>query len=652
MPYHHPADRRIKEPSPFQQDFAIAMSNPASLNAIATVSLKGTLPEKLAAAAAAGFAGVEIFEADLIGSTLSPTEVRRMLADLGLTCDLYQPFRDFEGMPGALRARAFDRAERKFDLMADLGTDRILVCSNCQPHSLGERQRIVDDFAELGERAARRGIIVGYEALAWGRHVFDHRDAWEIVKAVDHPNIGIILDSFHSLSRHIPSASIAAIPGHKIAYVQLADAPLLDMDLLYWSRHFRNLPGQGGLDVAGFVAEILRTGYTGPLSLEIFNDRFRSSSPALVAADGHRSLDYVRDAALTLLGRPTAMPAPQAVLGTEFVEFTAAGDDAGQLGDTFASLGFDCTGTHRTKKVTRWQQGGVNLVINAEPKGFAKTYRTVFGNSICAIGLRVADVDAVLERATALGIRHYAPEGRPGRLAMPALRGVGGSLVYLIADDATESLWAREFSPTDAPLPGEPTVRRVDHLASVVHHDEFLSWQLYWRALFGLETLAAQDVIDPSGLVHSQALQSAGGAFRVTINASDARETLSSRFLARGMTGGIQHVALACDDLAASGMALRAKGASLLEIPANYYDDLGARFGFDTAALNDLAQAHLLYDEDAEGHPFRQLYSRAFDRRFFFEFVQRDVGYTGYGAPNAGVRLAAQARYRPADPID
>jgi len=625
-----------------------------SSNAIATVSLKGTLQEKLIAAAGAGFAGVEIFEADLIGSDLSPAQVRHMLADLGLSCDLYQPFRDFEGMPGALRARAFDRAERKFELMGELGTNRILVCSNCQPHSLGERQRIIDDFAELGERAAKHGILVGYEALAWGRHVYDHRDVWEIVKAVDHPNIGIILDSFHSLSRRIPSASIADIPGDKITYVQLADAPLLDMDLLYWSRHFRNLPGQGGLDVAGFVAEILRSGYTGPLSLEIFNDRFRSSSPALVAADGYRSLDYVRDAALTRLGRPTTMPAPQAVLGTEFVEFTATGDEAESLKTTFSSLGFDCAGTHRTKKVTRWAQGAVNLVINAEPKGFAKTYRTVFGTSICAVGLRVADVDAVLARATALGIRHYTPEGRPGRLAMPALRGVGGSLVYLIADDATESLWAREFAPVapQGDLPGSPAARRVDHLASVVHHDEFLSWQLYWRALFGLEALTEQDVIDPSGLVHSQALQSADGAFRVTINASDARETLSSRFLARGMAGGFQHVALACDDLATSSAALRERGAKLLDIPANYYEDLGARFGFDDEALAGLEQGHLLYDEDASGNRFHQLYSRAVDRRFFFEFVQRDAGYTGYGAPNAGVRLAAQARFRPADPVD
>lgn len=617
------------------------------LNAIATVSLSGTLEEKLKAAAAAGFDSVEIFENDLIGSAMRPAEVRVLMADLGIHCSLYQPFRDFEGMPGDLRQRAMDRAERKFDLMAELGTDRILVCSNCSPHALGDRSRIVEDFRELGERAGTRGIVVGYEALAWGRHVNDHRDAWSIVKDVDHPAIGIILDSFHSLSRRIPSDSIREIAGDKIAYVQLADAPLLDMDLLYWSRHFRNLPGQGGFDLTDYVAEILRTGYQGPLSLEIFNDRFRSMSSRLVAQDGRRSLDYVRDAAQRLLGEHTAMPAPQPLLGAEFVEFTAEGKNVVRLAETFASLGFSEVGRHRTKKVTRWRQGNVNLVINAEQKGFARSYRIVHGTSICAIGVRVKDADAVMRRAAGLGIRAYSAEGRPGRMAMPALRGVGGSLVYLIEDNGAEALWASEFKALSPPgLEDDAGVRGIDHLAAVVHNDEFLSWQLYWRALFGLEGRDANDVIDPSGLVHSQALQSPDGAFRLTLNASNARETLSSRFLAQGMGGGFQHVAFTCDDVLATAVALKGRGAAMLDIPENYYDDLVARFGFDDETAADMAECGLLYDEDLGGHPYRQLYSRAFDKLFFFEFVERGAAYGGYGAPNAGVRLAAQSRFR------
>ncbi len=616
-------------------------------NAIATVSLRGTLEEKLGAAAAAGFSSVEIFENDLIGSALRPTEIRARMQDLGIHCSLYQPFRDFEGMPGDLRQRAFDRAERKFDLMAQLGTERILVCSNCSPHARGDRERIVEDFRELGERARARGIRVGYEALAWGRHVNDHRDAWQIVQDVDHPNIGIILDSFHSLSRAIPSESIREIAGDKIVYVQLADAPRLDMDLLYWSRHFRNLPGQGNFDLAGYVAEILRTGYSGPLSLEIFNDRFRSMASRLVAQDGYRSLEYVRDAARRILGEPCDMPAAQPPLGAEFVEFTAEGENIARLGETFSSLGFHEVGRHRTKKVTRWRQGNVNFVLNAEPKGFARSYRIVHGTSICAIGVRVKDAHAVMRRAKALGIRAYAPEGRPGRLAMPALRGVGGSLVYLVEDDGAEALWANEFKTIEAGSQDIPAgAFEIDHLAAVVLNDEFLSWQLYWRSLFGLEGRDANDVIDPSGLVHSQALQAPEGAFRLTLNATDARETLSSRFLAQGMGGGFQHVAIACEDMMATARALRSHGATMLDIPENYFDDLQARFGLADEEVEAMADCNVLYDEDADGNVYRQLYSRAFDKLFFFEFVERRKGYAGYGAPNAGVRLTAQSRFR------
>ena len=616
-------------------------------NAIATVCLSGRLDEKLRAAAKAGFDAVEIFEADFTASPLSAREVRTMLGDLGIACALWQPFRDFEGLPAPLRARAFDRAERKFDLMGEIGTDRILVCSSTSPAASGDRARIVADFTELGERAATRGILIGYEALAWGRHVDDHRDVWEIVQAVDHPNVGIILDSFHSLVRGIPIGSIAAIDPAKIVFVQLADAPVLTMDYLYLSRHFRNMPGEGGLPVEDYTAAILRTGYDGPLSLEIFNDRFRSGSTSMIAEDGIRSLRYVRDAAERRLSRPTAMPAALPVCGTEFVEFAASLEDAARLATMFASLGFVESGRHRSKAVTRWRQGDVNLVVNSERGGFAERYRNVHGPSICAIGLRVPDSAAVMARGHALGIADFDQDPGLGNLAMPALRGVGGSLLYLLDQHGAEDIWGHEFVDWPAP-PRTAGLKAIDHLAAVVHIDEFLSWKLYWRTLFDLREQEAQDVIDPSGLVQSQAIESADGAFRVTLNGSDAQRTLSARFLNNGFGAGFQHVALTTDNIFASGEALAAHGAARLDIPANYYDDLAARFGLDEAILARMAALGILYDVDAAGQEYWQLYSRAFDKRFFFEIVQRS-GYRGYGASNAGIRLAAQSRFRDED---
>ncbi|MET0502430.1 MAG: sugar phosphate isomerase/epimerase, partial [Candidatus Binatia bacterium] len=294
---------------------------------IATVSISGNFSEKLTAIAAAGFDGIEIFENDLLAFDASPSEVGRMVVDAGLAITLFQPFRDFEGLPQPQRQRAFDRAERKFDIMQQLGTDLMLVCSSVSPISLGGIDRAAGDFRELGERAAKRGLRVGYEALAWGRHVSDHRDAWEIVRRADHPNIGLILDSFHTLAKKVDVNSIRSIPGDKIFIVQLADAPLIDMDLLYWSRHFRNMPGEGDLPVKDFMRAVAATGYGGYLSLEIFNDQFRGGSPMSISVDGHRSLVYLMDQVRReepeLNIATLDMPDRVGVEGIEFVEFAA-----------------------------------------------------------------------------------------------------------------------------------------------------------------------------------------------------------------------------------------------------------------------------------------------------------------------------------------
>ena len=144
---------------------------------IATVSLSGDLAEKLDAIAAAGFKGVEIFENDLLSFGGTPADVRKLVGDLGLEIVAFQPFRDFEGMPADKRERVLARAERKFDLMQELGCDLLLVCSNVSPECLGGIDRAAADLNELGERAKKRGLRIGFEALAWGRHINDYRDA-------------------------------------------------------------------------------------------------------------------------------------------------------------------------------------------------------------------------------------------------------------------------------------------------------------------------------------------------------------------------------------------------------------------------------------------------------------------------------------------
>jgi 4-hydroxyphenylpyruvate dioxygenase len=290
---------------------------------IATVSLSGSLTEKLEAIAAAKFAAVEIFENDLVTFNGTPADVRRAVEQLGLGIVTLQPFRDFEGMPDNQRARVFARAERKFDVMQELGCDLLMICSNVSPDSVGGIERIAADLHELGDRAAKRGLRVAFEALAWGKHINDYRDAWEAVRRANHPSVGLVLDTFHILARKTEMNAIRSIPRDRIFLVQMADAPLLQMDYLSWSRHFRNFPGQGELPILDFMEALAATGYDGPLSLEIFNDQFRAGSARSVAVDGHRSLLFLLDQLAAknqaLVPAITKLPARSKPLGTEFV---------------------------------------------------------------------------------------------------------------------------------------------------------------------------------------------------------------------------------------------------------------------------------------------------------------------------------------------
>jgi 4-hydroxyphenylpyruvate dioxygenase len=615
-------------------------------SSIATVSISGTLEGKLRAVAEAGFDAVEIFENDLLSFPGSPAEIGRMIRDLGMTCSLFQPFRDFEGMPPEQRARAFDRMERKFDVMDELGVDLILLCSNCSPLASDSRTQMIDDLSALGERAAKRSMRVGYEALAWGRHIWDHRDAWSLVRDVDHPNIGLVLDSFHSLSRKVPSASIGDIRADKLFIVQIADAPLLDMDFLSWSRHFRNMPGQGDFALTDFAEAIHKIGYTGYWSLEIFNDRFRAGSASGVAVDGYRSLQLMHD---LVAHRPRsvvvpAMPPRVDVKGVEFIEFAASDEEADALGDMLAALGFCATAKHRSKAVTRWQQGGINIVINCEPEGLAHSYDIVHGASVCAFGLRVADVPAAIERAGALGIARFEQAVGPDEMQIPSVRGVGGSLIYFVEDGTESAMWDHEFPQVLGEAKPGIGLSHIDHIAQTMQYEEFLSWLLYYVALFNVEKTPQVEIADTLGLIQSQAVESPDKSLRVTLNGSMAAQTLSARFIHNYMGAGVQHIAFETKDVFAAAKAAKASGLPMLEISRNYYDDLEARYGLNGALIDRMAELGILYDRDGDAEYF-QFYSRAFAKRVFFEVVERR-GYGAYGAANAVIRLASQARFK------
>lgn len=579
-----------------------------------------------------------------------------MCADLGIAITLFQPFRDFEGCRRDRLQRNLERAERKFDLMQELGTDLVLVCSNAAADSVGDRQILVDDLRLLAERAGSRGLRIGYEALAWGRHVNTYQQVWDIVREADHPSLGVLLDSFHTLSLKGDPAAIAEIPGDKIFFVQMADAPILAMDVLEWSRHFRCFPGQGDFDLPGFLAPIIKSGYTGPLSLEIFNDGFRAAPPRANAADGLRSLLYLEEKTRQRLEQDAApvanidtlfAPPPASEYGgTEFLEFAVDEALGAKLGGWLERLGFARAGQHRSKNVSLMRQGDINLILNSEPYSFAHSFFEAHGPSVCATAIRVKDSAKALERAVAYKGQPYRGLVGPNELELAAVRELDGSLIYLVdQEQGGQHLYDTDFNM----LPGvvaKGGLKRIDHMAMALPADSLDSWVLFYKSL--LDFTADDEVVlpDPYGLVKSRALRSRCSSIRLPLNISENRKTAISHALSSYGGSGVHHIAFDCDDIFAEVSRAKEAGVPLLDIPLNYYDDLAARFDFDDEFLSELAYYNVLYDRDAQGGELFHVYTEPFEGRFFFEIIQRKNGYVGYGAANVAVRLAAMAKSR------
>ncbi len=575
---------------------------------IATVSLSGTLAEKLEAAAAIGFDGVEIFENDLLTYEGSPEEVRYLAESLGLTITCFQPFRDFEAMPEPQRSRNLDRAERKFDVMQALGTELLLVCSNINGAALDDDARAAADLAEMAERAAKRGLRVGFEALAWGRYINRWRHAWKIVQQANHPALGIILDSFHTLAVGDDLAGLSEVPAEKIFFAQLADAPALSMDVLSWSRHFRNFPGQGQLPVASFVRDLVAAGYRGPLSLEVFNDEFRSAPARLMARDGLRSLLLTEaEAGITIL------PEPPRFTGVEFLEFAVDDESGRRLGETLRTLGFRYAGRHRSKSVDLFRQGELNCILNSEQDSAAAEHFQFHGPSVCAMAFRVDDTKRAVQRAEALLCPEWHERAGPGEASLPALRAPDGTLLYLIEPrldgsniyDVDFHLLADEG--TAGPL------GTVDHVAQALPVGRMDNFVLFYRAIFGFQPQQLWEIPDTMGLIQSRAMASPDGAVRLPLNISESRETTTGRFLTTFSGAGVQHMAMATSDILHAMATMSARGAHFLQIPSNYYD-VAAKWGLDDDRIAELRQHNVLYDRDGSGE-FLHAYTEPFDDR-------------------------------------
>ncbi|TMH37911.1 MAG: sugar phosphate isomerase/epimerase and 4-hydroxyphenylpyruvate domain-containing protein [Betaproteobacteria bacterium] len=619
---------------------------------IATVSMSGTLKEN-----------------DLLYFNGSPAEVASLSADLGLTCELYQPFRDFEGVPDPLFRRNLDRAERKFDVMGALAAQLMLVCSNTSPQVIADEERMAAQLYELAERAAKRNLRIGFEALAWGRLVNLWSQAWSIVKRANHPHLGLILDSFHTLSLRDDPSGIAKLPGDKIFFMQLADAPLLAMDVLQWARHYRSFPGQGQFDLENFFEQVLRAGYTGPMSLEVFNDLFREAPNRRTAVDAMRSLLYlegqVRSRFEAADGESDARrsrvidrielfdpPAIPVLSGFSFIEFAvdAASDRA--LASLLEGLGFARAGVHRSKRVTLYRQGDINLILNAEADAFVRNYFSEHGPSVCAMALRTDDPVRALNRGTALQCSRF--DSRIGRneAQICGIRAPNGSVIHFVPQSlGANGLFDIDFNLEGADAANGPGagLQRIDHVALGLPHDQLDTWVLFCRAVLGLKPGESLELSDPFGLIRSCGVSNEDRSVRLVLNVSSSQKTTTARTIsASGGGGGVHHIALSSGDIFASIEKLRVAGVEFVPISPNYYDDLVARLDIDQEQVERMRALGILYDRSPAGEYFHS-YSRSFADRFFFEIVQRVGSYDAYGALNAPARMASQAQHAPTE---
>ena len=301
------------------------------------------------------------------------------------------------------------------------------------------------------------------------------------------------------------------------------------------------------------------------------------------------------------------LPAPVTVRDTAFVEFAAQGEGLAALEALLASLGFRRTGRHVSKKVALWQQGAIRIVLNAEETGHAASAWAARGTTVCDIGLTVTSAPDTVGRANALGARPFSQPLGPGELPIPAIRGLGGSVLHFIDAGALAEVWDVEFLP-EANQGRDAGLTRIDHIAQTMTYDEMLSWSLFYTTLFDMQKAPMVDVIDPDGLVRSRAIATPEGGFRITLNGAETHRTLAGSFLAEGFGATVQHIALATNDIFAAAEVLRERGFAALPISPNYFDDLAARFDLAPGVLERLRAANILYDADGEGEFFPALF--------------------------------------------
>ena len=335
---------------------------------------------------------------------------------------------------------------------------------------------------------------------------------------------------------------------------------------------------------------------------------------------------------------------PMGTDGFEFIEYAAPDPQA--MGAVFERMGFKAIARHRHKNVLLYRQGGINFILNAEPDSFAQRFARQHGPSVCAIAFRVHDAKAAYERAISFGAWAYANTSAPGQLNIPAIKGIGDSIIYFIdkwrgkngarpGDIGNIGFYDVDFEP----LPGaelNPTghgLTYIDHLTHNVHRGRMAEWAGFYERLFNFREVRYFDIEGQATGVKSKAMTSPCGKIRIPINEEgNEKAGQIQEYLDRYQGEGIQHIALGSDNLPDTVDSLQMAGMKLLSTGETYYELLDQRIpghGEDVAAL----QARSILVDGKAGDLLLQIFSENQLGPIFFEFIQRK-GNQGFGEGN------------------
>ena len=386
------------------------------------------------------------------------------------------------------------------------------------------------------------------------------------------------------------------IPGDRIFFTQLADAPMMRLDPLSWSRHFRLFPGQGAFPVTRFTRNVLASGYNGPISLEIFNDEFRAAPPRPTAIDAMRSLLLLEEELAGGGCGPARARCPssrRSATASSSSNSRSMPRRARVSPTCSRAMGFAHVGTHRSKDVTLHRQGDVNLILNAEKDAFAHSFFLLHGPSACALAFRVGDARSTIERALRYKAQTFRGKVGPNELVIPAIRGLEGSLIYLVdRTGAAGCIYDVDFVAEVAVETSSCGLTKIDHVSQVMPRGKLDGTLLFYRSVFGFDAEPVHELVDPYGLIQSRVVESHDRSVRLPLNASASPRTATSRFLSSYGGGGVHHIAIASDDIFATMASMRANNVPVLDIPETYYDGLSTMHDLD--AGQDRAHARAL----------------------------------------------------------